>query len=109
MAYFTLSEEMVIPDNIIFIFQPPYTPEVNPIERLWRYLKDQLQWYVFENLDLLRITLSKTLNKLNNSIVSSITCYTKSDYQNPPYSYLSFFSHAPCAQAHLLLKEKLSM
>ena len=60
---------------IIFIFQPPYTPKVNPIERLWRYLKDQLQWYVFENLDRLRITLSKTLNKLNNSIVSSITCY----------------------------------
>ncbi len=51
------------------------TPEVNPIERLWRYLKDRLQWYVFESLDLLRITLSKTLNKLNNSIVSSITCY----------------------------------
>ena len=72
---FHYKEDLVIPENIIFIFQPPYTPEVNPIERLWRYLKDQLQWYVFENLDRLRITLSQTLNKLDNSIVSSITCY----------------------------------
>ncbi len=30
---------------------------------------------VFENLARLRITLSKTLNKLNNSIVNSITYY----------------------------------
>ena len=72
---FHYTKDLVIPDNIILIFQPPYTPEVNPIERLWRYLKDQLQWYVFENLDRLRITLSQTLNRLNNSIVSSITCY----------------------------------
>ncbi|VEP15791.1 hypothetical protein H1P_3700008 [Hyella patelloides LEGE 07179] len=57
------------------LFQPPYTPEVNPIERLWRYLKDRLEWYVFENLEFLRITLSKILHKLNNSIISSITCY----------------------------------
>ena len=72
---FHYQKDLVIPDNIILIFQPPYTPEVNPIERLGQYLKDRLQWYVFESLDLLRITLSKTLNKLNNSIVSSITCY----------------------------------
>jgi transposase len=72
---FHYKKDLIIPDNIIFIFQPPYTPEVNPIERLWRYLKDQLQWYVFENLAPLRITLSKILNKLNNSIISSITCY----------------------------------
>lgn len=72
---FHYTKDLQIPDNIILIFQPPYTPEVNPIERLWRYLKDRLQWYVFENLDLLRITLDKILNQLTLSIVSSITCY----------------------------------
>jgi transposase len=30
---FHYKEDLEIPDNIIFIFQPPYTPEVNPIER----------------------------------------------------------------------------
>ena len=30
---FPNKKDLEIPDNIIFIFQPPYTPEVNPIER----------------------------------------------------------------------------
>ena len=72
---FHYTKDLQIPDNIIFIFQPAYTPEVNPIERLWRYLKDYLKWYVFENLDLLRITLRNILNKLTKTVVSSITCY----------------------------------
>ncbi|MGB3510074.1 MAG: transposase [Microcoleaceae cyanobacterium] len=29
------SLNMSIPENIIFLFQPPYSPELNPIERLW--------------------------------------------------------------------------
>ena len=28
------SLNMSIPENIIFLFQPPYSPELNPIERL---------------------------------------------------------------------------
>ena len=24
-----------IPENVILLFQPPYSPQVNPIERLW--------------------------------------------------------------------------
>lgn len=27
------------PENIIPIFQPPHCPELNPIERLWQFLK----------------------------------------------------------------------
>jgi hypothetical protein len=29
------SLNLSIPENIILLFQPPYSPEVNPIERLW--------------------------------------------------------------------------
>ncbi|MDY6900662.1 MAG: transposase, partial [Cyanobacteriota bacterium] len=25
--------------NVILLFQPPYCPEVNPIERVWQYIK----------------------------------------------------------------------
>ena len=31
-----------LPDNIILLFQPPATPEVNPTERVWEDLKDFL-------------------------------------------------------------------
>ena len=30
------------PPNVLPIFLPPYSPELNPIERLWRDLKDKL-------------------------------------------------------------------
>jgi hypothetical protein len=31
-----------LPPNVGLVFFPPYTPELNPIERLWRDLKDWL-------------------------------------------------------------------
>ena len=30
------------PANVVPVFLPPYSPELNPIERLWRDLKDKL-------------------------------------------------------------------
>jgi transposase len=30
-----------IPANLTLIFQPPYCPELNPVERLWLYLKER--------------------------------------------------------------------
>lgn len=28
-----------VPDNITMLFLPPYSPELNPVERLWAYLR----------------------------------------------------------------------
>ncbi|MDP9312677.1 MAG: transposase, partial [Chloroflexota bacterium] len=29
------AQELVLPSNIVLVFQPPYAPEVNPSERVW--------------------------------------------------------------------------
>ena len=29
--------------NVILVFQPPYSPQVNPIERLWKEIKKHLK------------------------------------------------------------------
>ncbi len=34
------SLNLSIPENVILLFQPAYSPEVNPIERLWGYVKE---------------------------------------------------------------------
>lgn len=62
-----------IPENIILLFQPAYSPEVNPIERLWEYLKEQLKWQTFDNLENLRDAVQKSLGKLSKEIVASLT------------------------------------
>ena len=36
------------PENVILLFQPAYSPEVNPRERLWGYVKEQLKWLRFD-------------------------------------------------------------
>ncbi len=35
-----IAGDLVIPANLTPVFLPPYSPELNPIERLWLYLKD---------------------------------------------------------------------
>ena len=38
---FHQSSRLKIPDNILLIFQPRYSPELNPIERIWSYIKQE--------------------------------------------------------------------
>ena len=33
------AKSLQVPDNIVFLFLPPYSPELNPIERLWQDIK----------------------------------------------------------------------
>jgi len=40
-----------IPDNVLLIFQPPSSPELNPIERVWQHIKQEISWGIYDNLD----------------------------------------------------------
>ena len=64
---------MSIPDNIILLFQPPYCPEVNPIERLWKEVQKILKNKVFERLDFLRKNLANILAEFSQEDIASIT------------------------------------
>jgi transposase len=35
-----IADDLVVPTNLSLAFLPPYSPELNPIERLWLYLRD---------------------------------------------------------------------
>ena len=56
---FYSSLNLSIPENVILLFQPAYSPEVNPIEKLWRYIKEQLKWLRFDGIEKLRETVQK--------------------------------------------------
>jgi len=66
------SFQMSIPANVILLFQPPYSPELNPIERLWEEIKKELRWLIFNNLDELREQIKKILNNLSESTIKSL-------------------------------------
>jgi transposase len=48
---FYQSSQLKIPDNILLVFQLPYSPELNPSERVWQYIKQELSGELYDNLD----------------------------------------------------------
>jgi transposase len=72
---FHKGKALVVPENIILLFQPPYCPELNPIERLWEHLKVDLKWAAFKTLAQLQSKVDQRLSELTPEIVASITGY----------------------------------
>lgn len=70
------SKQLIIPNNIALLFIPPYSPELNPAECMWRYIKGKIANRIFESLNNLSDSLAEIINDLNNKIVKSITGWT---------------------------------
>ena len=73
---FHTSKDLVVPDNIVLLFQPPYCPELNPIERLWEYLKADLKWSSFKTLAELQAKVDQLLMELTPEITASLSGYS---------------------------------
>jgi transposase len=65
-----------LPPNLGLLFFPPYAPELNPIERLWRDLKDWLAPYHLTSLDDLSALLSLRLNPYSALTLRSLTGFS---------------------------------
>jgi transposase len=63
----------VLKNHIILLFQPSHTPQVNPIERLWEEIKEELSWELFDNLEALKVAVEKILAKLSQKVIASVT------------------------------------
>lgn len=72
---FHKAKTLDIPDNIIPIFQPPHSPELNPIEREWEFLKYQLQWANCKTITQLQHKLTDVLKEITPSMIASLTSY----------------------------------
>ena len=72
---FHKAKRLQIPENVILFFQPPYSPELNPIERVWEHLKQDLKWELFENLDHLQNKVTQLLDSLTTEVLASLTGY----------------------------------
>jgi transposase len=73
---FHKGKDLIVPENIILLFQPPYCPELNPIERLWEHLKANLKWSSFKTLTQLQTKVDQLLSKLTPEVIASITGYS---------------------------------
>lgn len=63
------------PENIIPIFQPAHCPELNPIERLWQFLKRLWKNENFASFDALRVRVNQELEQVSMQQVQSLTSF----------------------------------
>lgn len=47
------SKDLKLPNNIRLLFLPPYSPQLNPVENIWDYVREQKQFnnHTFKSID----------------------------------------------------------
>jgi transposase len=63
------SSSLKIPDNILLIFQPPYSPELNQIERVWQHIKQEFSWEIYDSLDEIKEKVRAFIEKFSRETI----------------------------------------
>ena len=66
------AKSLQIPHNIALIFLPPYSPELNTAEKIWRYYKDRVSMIAYNTIEMLQEQLSEITKNINGDIIKSI-------------------------------------
>lgn len=85
------TERLRLPANVALVFLPPYSPELNPAERLWQELRARMAWRLFDDLDALEAEVCTQLDHFTPSVVQSLTSYP---YLRQAIDQLGPFPHA---------------
>lgn len=72
-ASFHTANDLVLPDNVMLLYQPPYSPELNPMEQIWGWLKGKMAGEIFSTLDKLKLRAKEILMETSNQFFKSIT------------------------------------
>lgn len=70
------SKDLSIPCNIQIVHLPPYCPELNPVERLWHYIKTHtIKNRIYDNLKTLENAICEYVENLDTEIIKSVCSY----------------------------------
>ncbi len=69
------AKNLQVPDNIRLGYLPSSNPELNPIERFWREMKDKVAFHNFKDEQELEEWITNTINNYSNEQIASLTGY----------------------------------
>lgn len=72
---FHQAQKLKIPYNVALVFIPPYSPELNPIERLWEDIKDEIAGELYPTIQALTDRVASILNGYTKEEIQSLTSY----------------------------------
>ena len=72
-AGFHSTKNIEIPDNIYLLRIPPYSPELNPCEQIWQYIKNRYKNQRFKDMKQLKDWLHNFVKQMAPEKIASIT------------------------------------
>lgn len=69
------AKSLRIPENVLLVRLPPYSPELNPIERLWQDMRKWLGSELPASLDALKERIAQIIRDYSRDTLASITGY----------------------------------
>lgn len=72
---FHKAKSLVIPNNITLVFLPPYSPELNPAEKVWQHYKRKFTNKIFNSIEQLNGFFSITMQDMTKNNIKSICNY----------------------------------
>ena len=67
------SHDLRVPENIELVYLPPYSPELNPVERLWQWLKrHSLRNRFHSNLDSVMDAVQQCYQQTTRDFLSNL-------------------------------------
>jgi transposase len=72
---FHQAQKLRIPHNVVPVFLPPYSPELNPIERLWEDIKDEISDELYPTIQALMDKVASILKGYTKEAIQSLTSY----------------------------------
>lgn len=65
-------KKLIIPKNIALVFIPPYSPELNPSEKIWWKMKRAFSGKLYKTLDQVSGFITNQVKILSKDVVKSI-------------------------------------
>jgi transposase len=70
------SKALIVPTNIKIIYLSPYSPELNPVEKLWQYMKSHIiKNKIYDNINDLEDAVCLFIKGFNSELIKK-TCST---------------------------------
>ena len=72
---FHKAKKLIIPENIVLVFLLPYSPELNPAEKMWAKYKRQFSNKLYKSLEEVEKFITEAVNNTTKKEVMSICGY----------------------------------
>ena len=70
------AKSLEIPENVVLLFLPAYSPELNPIEHLWQDIKAKLFTQTYKALEDMQTKVTEILQNYSDATVAKLTGFS---------------------------------